>query len=74
MKKRTRNQLDDDDFPKLCLARFRQGDQILFPREGRIFPLLEHTRARFSLANTPTNTEEKSNRRKDNKEEVVYDI
>ena len=51
-------------FAKLCLARFRQGDQILFPREGRIFPLLEHTRARFSLANTPTNTEEKSNRGK----------
>ena len=42
-------------FAKLCLARFRQGDQILFPRERVFFSLLEQTLeklARFSFANT----------------------
>jgi len=61
-------------FARLCLARLRQGIKYCSRAREGFFPLLEHTRARFSFANTPTNTEEKSNRRKDNKEEVVYDI
>ena len=73
MKKRTRYQLDDDDFRETMSRSSSPRDQILFPREGRIFFLfLNILGLVFSrLQNTPTNTEEKSNRRKDSKEEVV---
>jgi hypothetical protein len=37
MKKRTRNQLDDDDFRETMSRSSSPRDQILFPREGRIF-------------------------------------
>lgn len=72
MKKRTRNQLDDDDSRDYVSLVFAKGSNTVPARGKDFFLFLNILGLVFSrLQNTYTNTEEKSNRRKDNKEEVV---
>ena len=72
MKKRTRNQLDDDDSRDYVSLVFAKGSNTVPARGKDFFLFFNILGLVFSrLQNTYTNTEEKSNRRKDNEEEVV---